>query len=195
MAVLSEIVRNVLVIVLVASFMELMLPEGALRPFVRFAVGLFVLIAVLNPLAGALFSDRDLEIQWWDFQVSPEQQETIMRQGREVNQQISAANQQSLAQKIEGQISAVAMLVPGVDDVETRVGLNKDGSVQSLDLVVVSQPDKPVGDEPGKINVFSGNEDSQEDKDRESIRRKLTSVIHNLYGLEDISVQIEFEGG
>ena len=56
MTVLSEIVRNVLVIVLIASFLELMLPEGTLRPFVRFAIGLFILIVVLSPLAGILFS-------------------------------------------------------------------------------------------------------------------------------------------
>ena len=48
MAILSEIVRNILVIVLIASFLELMLPEGTLRPLVRFAIGLFILI-IMSP--------------------------------------------------------------------------------------------------------------------------------------------------
>ena len=45
-----DIVRNVLVIILVSSFFELLLPDGKVKPFVRFnIIGLFILISVLNP--------------------------------------------------------------------------------------------------------------------------------------------------
>ena len=54
MQLLSEIVRNVIVIIIIASFLELLLPQGTLQPLVRFAIGLFILIAVLNPVMGFL---------------------------------------------------------------------------------------------------------------------------------------------
>lgn len=95
MTVLSEIVRNVLVIVLIASFLELMLPEGTLRPFVRFAIGLFILIAVLSPLAGILFSDRSINIEWWDMKINPAQQEQILQQGEKINAQIWHLDQET----------------------------------------------------------------------------------------------------
>lgn len=194
MAVLSEIVKNVLVIVLVASFMELMMPEGTLKPFVRFSIGLFILIAVLNPLAGALFADRNLEIQWWDFKISPDQQEKILREGEEVNQQIWNSNQQFLSEKVEGQIGAVATLVPGVDEVKAKVSLDKTGALESLQLVVRPQRMESSKNQ-GEMGVFSGGKPDLSKKDEEAIRRKLTSVIRNLYGLNDLSIQIEFEGG
>lgn len=194
MGLLSEIVRNVLVIVLVASFLELIMPEGTLRPFVRFAIGLFILVAVLNPIAGALFADKDLEIQWWDSQSHLEkQEEQILRTGQEINQQIWDNNQELLASKVEGQISAVAILVPGVDDVETKVQLDGTGSLDSLNLVVKPQSNA-ARDAEGRVGAFSGNTAGAGAQEQEEIRRKLTSVICNLYGLENVSIEIEFEG-
>lgn len=193
MAVLSEIVRNVLVIVLVASFLELMLPEGALRPFVRFAIGLFILIAVLNPVAGVLFSERDINIEWWDLKVNPRQEEQVLQQGEKIHQQIWQSNQEALSDKVAGQISAVAMLVPGVEDVETRVVLDESGGVQSLQLVV--RPQTTTAAEEGQMRVFGGSETGMSAQDQEAIRSKLSSIIANLYGFEDTAIQIEFQGG
>ena len=51
MSVLTEIVRNILVIIIMASFLELLLPEGH-TPFCALCHRAFVLIAVLNPVLG-----------------------------------------------------------------------------------------------------------------------------------------------
>ena len=48
MDVLVEIVKNLLVIIILASFLELLLPGGGMKPYVRLAIGMFVLIAVLT---------------------------------------------------------------------------------------------------------------------------------------------------
>ena len=42
MEVLTEIVTNLLVIIIISSFLEMMLQEGNTKPFVHFAVALFV---------------------------------------------------------------------------------------------------------------------------------------------------------
>lgn len=194
MAVLSEIVRNVLVIVLIASFLELMLPEGTLRPFVRFAVGLFILIAVLNPVAGVLFGSRTINTEWWDLKVNPGQQEQVLQQGQEINRQIWGAHQDALSDKVAGQISAVAMLVPGVEHVETRVVLNESGGVESMHLVVKPQPASSE-DETGRVGVFGGSAAVLSAEEQEAIQNKLSTIIRNLYGFEDTAVQIEFQGG
>lgn len=194
MAVLSEIVRNVLVIVLVASFIELMLPEGTLRPFVRFAMGLFILIAVLNPVAGVLFEDRTINVEWWDLKADPRQQEQILEQGEKINRQIWDSHQQVLSDKVAGQISAVAMLVPGVEDVETRVVLNESGAVESMRLIVKAQSAVPE-EEGGRVGVFGSSAADLSPEEQEAIRNKLSTIIKNLYGFDDTAVQIEFQGG
>jgi len=194
MAVLSEIVRNVLVIVLIASFIELMLPEGTLRPFVRFAMGLFILIAVLNPVAGVLFENRTINTEWWDLKIDANQQEQVMERGEEINRQIWRSHQQALADKMAGQISAVAVLVPGVEDVETQVVLNESGEVESMHLLVKPQP-LATADESGQVGVFGSNAADLSAEEQEAIRSKLSTIIKNLYGFEDTIVQIEFQGG
>jgi stage III sporulation protein AF len=103
MSVLTEIVRNILVIIIMASFLELLLPEGAIRPFVRFAIGLFVLIAVLNPVLGYFFDDSNFQITWWDYQMEAVEEESLLRRGQEINQNIMNHNQSLLKEKLEGQ--------------------------------------------------------------------------------------------
>ena len=193
MTVLSEIVRNVLVIVLIASFLELMLPEGTLRPFVRFAIGLFILIAVLSPLAGILFSDRSINIEWWDMKINPAQQEQILQQGEKINAQIWHLDQETLADKVAGQIGAVALLVPGVEDVEAHGVLDESGSVESVQLLVRSQA-VSVDEEAGRVGIFREAE-SVSFEEQEAIRNKLSAIIKNLYGFEHTAIEIEFQGG
>ena len=194
MAVLSEIVKNVLVIVLIASFLELMLPEGTLRPLVRFAIGLFVLIAILSPLVGVLFSDRNISIEWWDLQMDPGQEAQIMEQGEKINQQIWQSQQDLVSDQVAGQIGAVALLVPGVEDVEAQVVLNEAGAVESLQLVV--RPQVTSSDEEvSQVGLFGESESSISSEEQEVIRNKLSTIMENLYGFDNTLIQIDFQGG
>lgn len=194
MAVLSEIVKNVLVIVLIASFLELMLPEGTLRPLVRFAIGLFVLIAILSPLAGILFSDRNINIGWWDLPMEPGQEAQIIEQGEKINQKIWQSQQEVVSDKMAGQIGAVALLVPGVEDVEAQVVLNQAGMVESLQLMVRPQVNSS-DEEVSQVGLFGESEPSLSPEEQEVIRSKLSTIIENLYGFENTVIQIEFQGG
>lgn len=194
MAVLSEIVKNVLVIVLIASFLELMLPEGTLRPLVRFAIGLFVLIAILSPLAGILFSDRNINIGWWDLPMEPGQEAQIIEQGEKINQKIWQSQQEVVSDKMAGQIGAVALLVPGVEDVEAQVVLNQAGMVESLQLMVRPQVNSS-DEEVSQVGLFGESEPSLSPEEQEVIRSKLSTIIENLYGFDNTVIQIEFQGG
>ncbi len=194
MAILSEIVRNILVIVLIASFLELMLPEGTLRPLVRFAIGLFILIAIMSPLVGVLFSDRNINIEWWNLHIDPGQEAQIMEQGEKINQQIWQSPQEVVSDKVAGQIGAVALLVPGVEEVEAQVVLNEAGVVESLQLVVKLQVNSR-GEEASQVGLFGESEATLSPEEQEMIRSKLSTIIKNLYGFDNTLIQIEFQGG
>lgn len=193
MAVLAEIVKSVLVIVILASFLELLLPEGGVKPFVQFAIGLFVLIAVLNPVLSYMFDDRDFQVQLWDYTEELSETEEILEGGREVSNQIMNNHNDMVRDKLRGQISAVAMLVPGVEDVQAEVELSSEGSVNSLCLVV--RPEKDTAEEDSNIDVFSGGEEAFDIQEQEQIKKKILQVMKNLYGINSIDIQIEFEGG
>ncbi|MEQ8174412.1 MAG: stage III sporulation protein AF [Syntrophomonadaceae bacterium] len=191
MSTLAEIVKHVMIIIVITSFLELMLPEGGIKPFVRFAIGLFVIIAVLNPVLGYLFQDHNFEIKWWDVKEQVSSQGEVEQKGRELKEQITSAGSNSLKQKLEGQINSLAQLVPGVAEVESRVELDRDGAIKALSLSVKEEVTESEQEEATPALT----DKKAEDKSREQIKNKLTSLLQNFYGLEGVKVEFIFEGG
>jgi len=194
MQLLSEIVRNVIVIIIIASFLELLLPQGTLQPLVRFAIGLFILIAVLNPVMGFLLQDVNYTIECWNFQADMHEQEEIMQQGKKLNEQILKSNQQLLQEKVEGQIGAVAMMVPGIEEVETMVSINDQGGMEKIEMIISPESaDPPLVD--SKIGVLGLNYQSLSAEEKKKVEAKVRRVVKDLYGFKDEQIKIEFKGG
>ncbi|MGS0764031.1 stage III sporulation protein AF [Syntrophomonas curvata] len=195
MALLAGMVKNVLVIIIVASFLEILLPEGRVKPFVRFAIGLFIIIAVLNPVLNALFERKDWEVNLWDYHLAPEQEREVLERGSRINRQLADTSESSFAAKIEGQISAVAMLVPGVKKVETRAMLDSEGALKQLHLIVRPEENAGLSGEGGGVKAFSKEGEHSPAIDQKQMEDKIRSVINNLYGFKNIQIEIKFEGG
>lgn len=192
MQVLISIVKNLLLIVVTASFLEILLPDNSMRPFVRFTIGLFVILAILNPILSTFYSDRDLKARAWDLPWEYNETNDFQETGIEVNHEIKQAGSDVIKEKIEKQINSLAILVPGVEDLETEVTLDPErGELSEVKLVIVPAP--PSGAEDGTIEAFSSRR--QESQDQKIIREKLASMMRNLYGLEGQRVVIKFEGG
>ncbi|NLB88966.1 MAG: stage III sporulation protein AF [Syntrophomonadaceae bacterium] len=194
MNVLTEIVRNVLVIIMVSSFFELLLPDGKVKPFVRFTIGLFILISVLNPTLKYLYSDKDFRIDLWTHTQSSIMQNEILETGTKINEQIFNKGDEVIKEKLEGQISAVAMLVPGVEEVDAQANLSSNGELSKLHVIV--RPEVPqVEDDTGKVGVFSNRSNDYSQEEKQAIKEKLINVLMNMYGLDGTQIQVEFEGG
>ena len=191
MEILISIVKNLLLIVVVASFLEILLPDNSMRPFVRFTIGLFVILAILNPILSTFYSERDLVAgAWelpWEYNGISDYQET----GLEVNRDIRKAGSEVIKEKIEKQINSLASLVPGVGDLNTQVALDPESGELSEVMLVIETTS--AGSKDGTVEAFSSRD--QAHQDQKVIKEKLTSMMRNLYGLEDQQVVIKFEGG
>lgn len=194
MTALYAIVKNLMVIIVMASFLELILPDGRLKPFVRFSVALFVLIAILSPCLQLLFNDKNFEISLWDYQLDEDVKENVQIRGEQLQQGVMERKQAIIHDKVRGQINAVTSLVAGVNDVQTQVDMQADGSIKRIELTV-----RPVQRDNASqlegINVFSGQQEEISDAEREQIENKILQVISNLYGISSNDVEIKFEGG
>lgn len=188
---IAEIVKNLLVIIIVTSFLELLLPEGGLRPFVRFAIGLFIIITVLNPILSFIFDKNAFEIQWWDTSSLRNQVSEINSAGQNLNQEISKFGNREFKEKIEGQISALVLLVPGVQESHTRVEIDNDGAVQSAEITV--SPGLRQAEENGGRAAFQEAQKLNEDE-IEAIKLKINDLVKNLYGFENVEIKVLFEG-
>ena len=194
MALLSDMVRNVLVIVLVAGFLEMLLPEGNTRPLVRLCIGMFILIAVLNPVLGFFFNHQSFSIDSWNLPPQPaEAALDVEEEGARIHQTLLNQSQAAVKEKLEEQINAVAVLVPGVEKVRSQVELDQGGRIRKLLLSVQLEA---VGGEQGDNKT--GRERGGDLKDLANQERpagKIRNLMHNFYGLEEDAVKIEFEGG
>lgn len=186
---LAEIVQHVIIIIVITSFLELLLPEGGIKPFVRFAIGLFVIIAVLNPVLSLVFQEHNLEIKWWDAQNMVSSQERIDRDGQQLKGKLVSVGSQNLKEKLEGQINSMAQLVPGVAEVKTSAVLTEEGGLKALSL--------RIKEEAAELNEAEADLSSDEDRDksREQIKNKLSDLLSNFYGLQGVKVEFVFEGG
>ncbi|MGE5391872.1 MAG: stage III sporulation protein AF [Deltaproteobacteria bacterium] len=193
MAVLTEIVRNVLVIVLVAGFLEMLLPEGNMKPLVRLCIGMFILIAVLNPVLSFFFDKRDFQIGSWDYQPEADQVIDIEKEGARINQSLVGQSKNIARIKLEEQIDAVAVLVPGVQSVKSQVEVDDKGAVQTLILSVEPETEEVEAGE-SKVSRSQGNS-GIDNQSEERLKAKISNLMHNLYGLEESSIKIVFEGG
>ncbi|NLF44598.1 MAG: hypothetical protein GX581_00840 [Syntrophomonadaceae bacterium] len=196
MDILAEIVKTVLVIIIVASFLELLLPESSLKPFVSFTMGLFVLIAILNPLLNIAFKDRGLEIDLWDHKYDQALEDKMLEKGLDINQQVMESNDQQIQEKMQGQIGAIASLVPGVHEVKARIDKGDSGTVEQI-LLFVNMEIKIEEEQGNEVIVFGDNqaEIKASLEEQEQIKNKIMALLNNLYGINTEQINIIFEGG
>ncbi len=192
---LVEIVKTVLVIIIVASLLELLLPESSLKPFVSFTMGLFLLIAILNPVLHVAFRDRDFEINFWDYKYNQALEEEMMGKGLDINQQVMDSNEKQVQEKLQGQISAITSLIPGVKEVEARIEKGETGAADQVMLLVQVEHDE--AEKPGTdVTVFGGSgEEELKREEQEQIKNKILMLVDNMYGMKADQIEITFEGG
>lgn len=192
MVVIAEIVKNLLVIIIISTILEMLLPEGSTKPFVRFAVGMFVLIAILTPSLSYLYKEGNLQISTWDDQVYSSDPDKINRSSERIQEQIANHSNSLLQKKVEGQIGAIAILVPGVNDVEAAVTITDNGSPQKISLIVRYFSSEKNGlVQP--VEVWGESAES-ENSDQTSISNKMKKLLSSLYGLEEKDIDVTFEG-
>jgi stage III sporulation protein AF len=194
MTTLYEIVRNLLVIIIIASFLELILPDGRLRPFVRFSVGLFILIAILNPALDLLFDNRSFALGFWDYQLDATMERSVRDKGEAINDRIYQPQQDMIQSKLEGQINALSILVPGVNEVQSKVQTNPDGSLKKIVLQIDTGSPSRIEEVAG-VNVFSDQLQPIDRDEKEAIADKIVQMISNLYEIPQEKVEIDFGGG
>ena len=80
---ISDIVKNVAIIILLTTFLEMLLPNNSMQGFIKVVMGLFVMLAILNPVVGLLKADYELTA--WQLASLPEHKvETVLAQGEKI---------------------------------------------------------------------------------------------------------------
>ncbi|RQD76958.1 MAG: hypothetical protein D5R97_03355, partial [Candidatus Syntrophonatronum acetioxidans] len=171
---IGSLVNNLIVLVILASFLELALPGNTFQPYVKLAAGIMILISILNPLLQLFSLVPDLEgeilqrgaYSFEEVEFDREEgnrlyQESILREyeGR-LEEQVK-----ELCQKHEMEL--VSWQAEVVDDMEK----NNFGEIKVLDITLTPlSPEKYSRKEPvviEEVEIQMGRDKEREGRKEE----------------------------
>ena len=132
---ISDLVRNVTIIVLIAGFLEMLLPSGEIKRFVKTVLGLFILVSMLNPLLGLFDKNVVSEVLAWQDPIKGAELSTILGRGEELSEEMNEKAVDMYSNNLAKQIETVVKLVKGVAWVEADVQMLIDKTNPSLKAV------------------------------------------------------------
>ncbi|KGK86411.1 stage III sporulation protein AG [Desulfosporosinus sp. HMP52] len=128
MQTLQTLVRNLALILLLATFLEMILPNKSMRGFVQMVMGLFVISAILAPITTLLNTPLSMEIPAWTA-TTPQDLPAIAVEGQGVQVGRDAVQEQ-YRRILINQIKGLALGTSGVGDAEVDVRFEeKEGGI------------------------------------------------------------------
>lgn len=144
---LKEIVYHLVLLLLLATFLDMLLPKNTFTRHIRFVVGLFVMLTILQPL---------LQLFNWPGPVhfsirEPPEVETgkIIQTGMELQTATEIAALQAAKDRLEQQLEAMIYLNLGIDRVQAELTMEnvpEQGPVVSR-VTIYLQPGNDDGQE------------------------------------------------
>lgn len=214
MDILRQLIQTIVVIVILAVFLEMLLPQGDMRRYVKMVMGLLIIVAVLQSVTGVINSDllRDIpDVTEAPSGYHPVPLEDIMAAG----QSLSDANRQEAAQQysrgIARQVMSLAALNNDLQVVDASVQLHEStNEISGITVFCSSGANRPPSpttednagpdgsgiqpviistpgkDKPGGAGVQPTTTEMQAASD-------ITGLVANFYNLQREQVKIEFQ--
>lgn len=124
MQTLQTLVRNLALILMLATFLEMLLPNKSMRGFVQMVMGLFVISAVLAPITALLHTPLSMEIPAWTA-TTPQDLPAIAVEGQGAKIGRDAVQEQ-YRQILINQIKGLVLGTSGVEDAEVDVEFEEE---------------------------------------------------------------------
>jgi len=148
-----------------------------------------VIINILNPVLTLVFQEERLGIAAFALPEAVNRQlNQAMITGQDANLELQAGVNEQLKSRMEGQIRSMALLVPGVGDIEPVVKLEANGSIQEVNLLVKAGSTN-INPLEEKIPAFASRIANKENADLE---RKLREWVSSYYEVSPERVNINW---
>lgn len=198
---LQTLVRNLAIIILMASFLEMLLPTKSMQGFVKLIMGLFVISAVLGPITSLLHLPVRMDIPAWSEVSSRDLPVLAGNNGLQIGRD---AVQEQFKLILQHQIEALVLGISGIDEVNVVVtlaastgGLTDQPQVQQVNIQINSPPTEiqsiptiTIGEPKSEAQSQSQSEQAQSIKEKIStllqISQERIYVTENKVGLKSL---------
>jgi stage III sporulation protein AF len=154
MQTLQTLVRNLAVILLLATILEMLLPNKSMKGYVQLVIGMFVITAILNPLTSLMHMPMKMDIPAWT-SVSNQDLPVFAtdNSGKKIGRD---AVREQYCKILINQIEALALGVSGVKQVKAEVKFQESSgelsdqprisqvTIRLLEVESTVQPIEPV---------------------------------------------------
>lgn len=184
---ITEMVRNIVIIVLFAALVEMLLPEGDIARFVRLVTGLFVVIAVLSPLISLVSQGKTWEISAWNH--PPQPVTSLLEAGEELQRESTRQAWEKHQQQLALQMASLARLVPGVEEAEVKLITPPQDGLPDLETVVITLS-------PRKREIQAtapATEKEKGDIDLKELQEETVRAVSGFFGIPPEKIQVKFK--
>lgn len=189
MALLTDWVRNIVLVVLFASFLELLLPSSGMQRFVRVIMGLMILLTILNPVLDLLQNRPAGEIPALGGQGGPVP-DNIRSGTEELLRGRDRLTADIYKKELARHIRAVVTGIDGVADARVAVELGPNGGKAGAlgKVTVYVQPGAAADDRrTGRIKIGG---DAAPGELRPALRERVVRAVCELYQLPAERVEV-----
>ncbi|MFW6238492.1 MAG: stage III sporulation protein AF [Bacillota bacterium] len=180
--------EKLVIIVLLTNFLQLLLPEGELRKYVRVVMGFFIIIIFLSPLAELLSSDPSGLFQLFPAEEAGEGWENIEESGSRVEDSNQKLLREEYEERAGEQIERVLKLEFPDRRREVAVEMDEEYSIRKVSVNLTPS-------NAGVEEVEIGTEEQEKEKERER-QKTATGVrerLSTLYQIPPGNIEIDFE--
>ncbi|MHB9095277.1 MAG: stage III sporulation protein AF [Eubacteriales bacterium] len=144
METLRVMVKSVIVIIIMAAFLEIILPRSSIKRYINLIIGLFVIIAVLNPFLAVVHKGFSFDILENTDSRSEQDTGALIQKGRDIAAGQKAGVARQYKEKLAKQILSLA-------------NVSNDGFISGVDIDMVDDAANPNFGRINRIVLHTGS--------------------------------------
>ncbi|PKM85961.1 MAG: stage III sporulation protein AF [Firmicutes bacterium HGW-Firmicutes-12] len=208
MEVFKELIRDIVLIIMLTTFLDMLLPSNSMRPYLKMVMGLFILVSIINPVLNLILNNQDLEVFAWQQDSVIEDFNSIKQAGEELTAVSQEQFIKNYASQIEVQMEGLLKYLEGVKAIDVKVELlggRRLGSFEGIKsiMVILTQIDGKSEDidnikiepiEIGDKHNLIGNEATKQfdEYEENKIAEEVNKVLCQYFGVTSDQISVVF---
>lgn len=194
-AIFTDWIKYIIFVVLFASFLELLLPSSSMQRFVRVIMGLFIMLAILNPIIGVVQQYLASTAQMPALSTNAGNSLSIINEAKGVVNERDKISLEMYRKELSQQMRILIMAIDGVADTNVVVDIKTmNQKVTGIHSVVVYV--KPgISANNAKVatieKISIGEEKGKTEELYVDLKKRIIDVITELYQIPKDKIEIK----
>lgn len=186
---ISSWIKDIITLIIFATFIDLLLPQSSMQRFIRVIIGLLIMLAVINPLIDVFQNNRLSQLPIMN--AEPQTRSVALGNPDEIKNAKNEIIREKYKKELAKQLKATVVAAEGVADARVIVELEqtKDmdlGKIQKITIYLL--PDSYRGN---SAPATSRGGDGNSKEITLQIENKVKQLIVGIYGISTEKIAVE----